>query len=89
MQFPGEYRLSAPGTNCPTDQIILSESECERASNSLGLTYVGPPSRQTHRPAGCYSWGSLAQRNTVVDTSATLPEHFGIGRGICSRGRCA
>ena len=91
MVFSDKYFLADVGTNCPTGTIILSDSECDMASNLLGLTYGGPlGSSQTHRPAGCFFWyhGS-AYLNNLGDASATFPEHFEVGGGICSVGRRA
>ena len=80
-----EYFKSSIGENCPTSQIIDTESECKNsAADFLGWSFGGSYS-STEYPAGCYWTVSRIHFNRVIDPSQTNQESFGNRGGVCRK----
>ena len=82
--------MAEKNQDCPTNEIIKTESECVIAAEQQGLQIdttvgIGPFSE---RPAGCYKWSHNGTKgasfNTILDPSSTSPKHN--SAGLCKKG---
>ena len=79
------YRKVGLGQNCPNDEMIISEGECEKALKSLDLSVENLGVNKSDKPAGCY-WKSDGGGffNNIVDPTSTDPNSFGNRGGVCT-----
>ena len=71
--------------------MIKSETECRKATESLGITFVrairSTDFNAIYYPSGCYYEGSTYLHkgyfNYILDVSTTFPGHFGSYAGVC------
>ena len=83
-----EYFKSSIGENCPTSQIIDTESECKNsAADVLGLLFGGSFASM-YSPPGCYWSGTTAFFNTISDPSQIDQDSLSnFGRVCVGRGK--
>ena len=94
-----EYYQAEPTTNCPTELIISSESECSEAATRLGGKYVPIyTTRPSKVPNGCFWYEDKVpvpaaigvyqtewkiRFNSILDPSKVIPKFDPAHGGIC------
>ena len=81
----GDFLRARADSNCPVDNILITEGKCRAASVYLGMKFVRHY-MQFNRPAGCYWRGGSLYLNTVLDPLAVTIHYSPKTGGVCLRG---
>ena len=72
------------GNNCPWNDVVLTEAECEDAANQLAMSYRGEKTGVKY-PAGCYHHNKEKVYFNNIYPTLSVPEiYYGAPGAICS-----
>ena len=79
------YFKADEGSDCSSETLVSTESECEIAASQVGYEYKNDLTRDD-RPIGCYWYHGSSNKvyfNTILDSTATS---FSDNRGGLCKG---